>query len=626
MEVGMEKFNKLSKMGLYRSVGTKMGKAIFFSKVIIITCLLPIFAFQKVEGKMFSPLAYTLGFALLGALITTLTLVPVLISILLNKNVHEKHNKFVHHLTAIMLNGFVYSFRHKKKVLIISTIIAVVGIYSFKFLGSEFLPELNEGAIWLRVQLPYSASLAKGVQVSQQTRDILMKFPQVKCVVSQTGRPDDGTDVAGFYNNEFDVIMYPEFDWKPKMSKDELIDKMTESLSVIPGVDLNFSQPIMDNVEEAVSGVKGSICLKIYGDSLDYMEKKLNEVYNIMKNIRGVEDLGVIHNIGQPEIDVNLSQEKMALYGVTTANANAVLSMAIGGQVASTLYEGIKTFDIRVRMPEEYRKSQDDIGNLLVPAMNGSKVPIKAIADITRQTGASLIFRDDNQRYAALKFGTRGRDMGSTVAEAMKKVKDKVTLKRGYKMAWQGDFENKERAQGRLAQVVPISLLMIFLLLVSMFGNFKDAALVFLNVPFALVGGIAALYLTGTDFSISAGIGFIALFGNCIQNGIILIMVFKENLSKITEGHDTLYHSIKLGVRERIRPVIMTALMAAIGLLPAALSHGIGSESSRPLARVVIGGILCAMIFSLWVFPLIFAWAYRKVEHKHDDKYVEVIS
>ena len=365
LNVGMAKYNRLSKMGLYRSVGTKMGKAIFFSKAIIITCLVPIFAFQKVEGKMFSPLAYTLSFALLGALITTLTLVPVLTSILLNKNVREKHNPFAHFINKIMLSGFETFFKHRKIVLILSTIIVAVGLYSFSFLGSEFLPELNEGAIWLRVQLPYSASLQKGVDVAIQTRKILMTFPQVKCVVSQTGRPDDGTDVAGFYNNEFDVIMYPESEWEPKISKDELIDQMNKKLSIIPGVNLNFSQPIMDNVEEAVSGVKGSICVKIFGDSLNYMEQKLNEVYNVMKGIRGVEDLGVIHNIGQPEIDVKLDQQKMALYGVTAANANAVLGMAIGGQAASTLYEGIETYDIRVRLPEEYRRTQEDIGNLL---------------------------------------------------------------------------------------------------------------------------------------------------------------------------------------------------------------------------------------------------------------------
>jgi len=613
-DVGMERFNKLAKLGLIKNNGAQLGKAIFFAKLIIITGLLPIFSFQKVEGKMFSPLAYTLGFALLGALITTLTLVPVLISLLLKKNVREKHNPFVHFLTRFMLNGFASAFKNKEIVVIISFIAMAVGLYSFKFLGSEFLPELDEGSLWLRVQTPYSISLEKSVEVSKKVRSILMTFPQVKYAVSQTGRPDDGTDVAGFYNNEFSVMLYPESDWSPKISKEELIVQMNAKLSVIPGTDLNFSQPIMDNVEEAVSGVKGSICVKIFGDSLDYMEDKVNAVYNILKHVKGIEDLGVIHNIGQPELDVNLDQQKMALYGVATADANAVVAMAIGGQAASSLYEGIRIFDIRVRLPEEYRKTSADIGNLLVPTNTGARVPIKEIASIKKTTGPCLIFRDDNARYAALKFSVRGRDMGSTIAEAQEKVNEAVTLKKGYAIAWQGDFENQQRAEKRLAQVVPISLLLIFLLLFVMFGNLKDAALVFLNVPFAIVGGLLALFITGTNFSISAGIGFIALFGICIQDGVLLITVFKQNIEKIRGQKASLYTAIKLGVNSRIRPVMMTALMAAIGLCPAALSHGIGSESSRPLARVVIGGILCAMLFSLWVFPLIFGWAYRKID------------
>lgn len=608
-------------MGLIKKHGAQLGKAVFFAKVIIITGLLPIFAFQKVEGKMFSPLAYTLGFALLGALITTLTLVPVLIYLLLGKNVHEKHNPFVHHFTGFMLKGFTLAFKRKEIVVPLSLIVMGLGLYSFKYLGTEFLPELNEGSIWLRVQLPYSVSLDKSVDISKQVRNILIGFPQVKNAVSQTGRPDDGTDVTGFYNNEFDVILYPQSDWNPRISKEALVDLMTEKLAVIPGANLNFSQPIMDNVEEAVSGVKGSICVKVYGDSLDYMENKITDVYNILKHVRGIEDLGVIRNIGQPELDINLDQQKMALYGVATADANAVIAMAIGGLSASTLYEGIKTFDIRVRLPEAFRKTSADIGNLLVPTQNGSKVPIREIADISTKTGPCLIFRDDNERYAALKFSIRGRDMGSTIAEGQNKVNGKVQLKKGYTMAWQGDFENEQRATKRLAQVVPISLLLIFLLLFTMFGNLKDAALVFLNVPFAIVGGLAALHFTDTNFSISAGIGFIALFGICIQDGVLLITVFKQNLDKIKGQSDFLYNAIKLGVNSRIRPVMMTALMAAIGLFPAAISHGIGSESSRPLARVVIGGILCAMIFSLWVFPLIFGWAYRKMDTKHPGEF-----
>jgi cobalt-zinc-cadmium resistance protein CzcA len=499
----------------------------------------------------------------------------------------------------------------------VATAAIAVGLYSFKFLGSEFLPELNEGSIWVRATLPYSISLDSSVSRAQQMRAIMMRFPQVKRVMSQTGRPDDGTDVAGFYNNEFGVQLYPQEEWKPEITKDELIEQMRQALSIVPGADLNFSQPIMDNVEEAVSGVKGSICVKIFGDSLNYMEEQSNKVYDILKKIRGIEDLGVIKNIGQPELDIDLDQSRMAIYGVSTADANAVIEMAIGGKAVTQLYEGVRKFDIRIRFPENSRATEEDIGNLLVPTQSGSKVPIREIARITQKTGPCLIFRDDNERYSAIKFSVRGRDMGSTIAEAQGKVGEVVKLKRGYNMVWQGDFENQQRASKRLAEVVPISLLLIFLLLFVMFGNLKDAGLVFLNVPCAVVGGIFALLITGTNFSISAGIGFIALFGICILEGVLLITAFKHNLEKIKGTESPLYTSIKLGVNDLIRPVLMTALMATIGLLPAAISTGIGSESSRPLARVVIGGLICATIFSLLIFPLVFFWSYRKVDTRH---------
>ncbi len=612
----MERFNKLAKMGMIRKKGAELAKAIFFSKIIIITALLPIFSFQKVEGKMFSPLAYTLGFALLGALIFTLTLVPVLVNALLSKNVREKHNPFTHLMTEWILTGFRFVFRNKKLALGISIVFVVIGLYAFRFLGSEFLPELNEGSLWVRATMPYSIALDKSVQVANQMRGIMMQFPQVRKVVSQTGRPDDGTDVAGFYNNEFDVALYPQEEWNPKISKDELIEKMRRSLSVIPGAELNFSQPIMDNVEEAVSGVKGSICVKIFGDSLNYMEEKSDEVEKILKTVKGITDLGVIRNIGQPELDIDLDQSRMALYGVSTADANAVIEMAIGGKAVTQLYEGVRHFDIRIRFPEDFRKSDEDIGNLQVPTSSGSKVPVKQIATITQKTGPCLIFRDDNERYSAIKFSIEGRDMGSVIGEAQEKVEEQVKLKKGYTMVWQGDFENQQRASKRLAEVVPISLLLIFLLLFIMFGNLKDAGLVFLNVPFAVVGGILALLITGTNFSISAGIGFIALFGICILEGVLLITAFKQNLEKL-RGENPLYSAVKRGVNSLIRPVLMTAFMATIGLLPAAMSAGIGSESSRPLARVVIGGLICATIFSLLIFPVVFFLSYRKVDTKH---------
>jgi heavy metal efflux system protein len=616
-EIGMDKFNRLSKLGIIRRRGAELGKAIFFTKLIIITALLPIFSFQKVEGKMFSPLAYTLGFALLGALIFTLTLVPLLVSMLLNKNIKEKRNPIVHFMTGSVMRGFRFVFHHKRLSLAVAVIGVVAGLYAFRFLGSEFLPELNEGSIWIRATLPYSISLDTSVAKAKQMQEIMMRFPQVHRVMCQTGRPDDGTDVAGFYNNEFGVSLYPEEEWNPRISKEELIDTMNNALSIIPGVDYNFSQPIMDNVEEAVSGVKGSICVKIYGDSLDYMEDQSQRVYTVLKSVKGIEDLGVIRNIGQPELDIDLQQEAMGLYGVSTADANAVIEMAIGGKAVTQLYEGMRKFDIRIRFPEQFRATADDIGNLLVPTQSGSKVPVREIARITQKTGPCLIFRDDNRRYSAVKFSIRGRDMGSTIAEAQQKVDAVVSLKKGYSMVWQGDFENQQRATKRLQEVVPISLLLIFLLLFVMFGNLKDAGLVFLNVPFAVVGGILALLITGTNFSISAGIGFIALFGICILEGVLLITAFKRNLDHIRHSESPLYTSIKLGVNELIRPVLMTALMATIGLLPAAISTGIGSESSRPLARVVIGGLSCATVFSLLIFPLVFFLSYRKVDTLH---------
>jgi cobalt-zinc-cadmium resistance protein CzcA len=618
---GMERFNKLSKLGIIKNTGAELGKAIFFSKLIIIAALLPIFAFQKVEGKMFSPLAWTLGFALLGALLLTLTLVPLLSSILLRKNVKEKHNRFTETITGAVMKMFSWTYHHKKITLLISAGVVAIGLSLFGFLGTEFLPELDEGAIYIRATCPLSVSLDESRSIANKMRAIILRFPEVKQVMSQTGRPNDGTDATGFYNVEFHVDIYPKKEWKRKISKEDLIGEMQQELSIFPGIDLNFSQPIMDNVEEAVSGVKGSLVVKIYGDSLAYTERKAYEVYEAMKDVKGVEDLGVIRNIGQPELRIDLSADKMALYGVTTADANAIIEMAIGGKAISQIYEGEKKFQLRLRYEENYRNNAEAISNLMVPTLRGSQVPIKNIASIQRLTGPSIVFRDDNRRYSAVKFSVRGRDMGSTIAEAQEKVNKAVELNKGYDMQWAGDFENQQRATKRLGQVVPISLLLIFLILFIMFGNVKDAGLVLMNVPFAIIGGIAALLVTGTNFSISAGIGFIALFGICIQNGVILISVFKKNLQKI-KRHEFTHHSLEQvitdGVRSRVRPVIMTALMAAIGLLPAALSTGIGSETSKPLAIVVIGGLMTATVLTLLVFPLFFYHTYRKLGQKMD--------
>ena len=605
--VGMMKFNRLSKLGIIKTTGTEMGKAIFISKVIILTALLPIFSFQKVEGKMFSPLAWTLGFALLGALIFTLTLVPVLSSLLLRKNVVEKHNLFLSFITKRAIFIFDKCYNNKRISLAIAGIILVLSVFSFQSVGTEFLPQLNEGALWMRATLPLSVSLNESVKIAGEMRNIIKSFPEVKQVVSQTGRPDDGTDATGFYNTEFFIDLYHTKAMEHKKNRDELIEKMLVKLQKFSGVVFNFSQPIMDNVEEAVSGVKGSIVIKLFGEDLSFLETKADSVFSVMKNIEGVDDLGVIKSIGQPELRIDLNQEKMAMYGVATADCNAVIEMAIGGKAASTFYEGYKKFDVRIRFLPEFRMSEKDIGDLMVPTQSGGQIPIKEIADITKITGPILIFRDNNERYVALKFSVRGRDMGSTIAEAQKNVNASVVMPKGYSMAWQGDFENQQRASGQLKLAVPISLLLIFFILFVLFGNVIDAGLILVNVPFAIIGSILALHITGINFSISAGIGFIALFGICIQNNVILLSRFKKNL------HERIHldNAIRLGVITRIRPVIMTALMAAIGLLPAATSVGIGSETSKPLAIVVIGGLVSSTILTLFIFPIIFKGVYK---------------
>jgi cobalt-zinc-cadmium resistance protein CzcA len=605
--VGMLKFNRLSKLGIIKGTGTEMGKAIFISKVIIITALFPIFSFQKVEGKMFSPLAWTLGFALLGALIFTLTLVPVLSSLLFRKNVKEKHNPFLAFITKQSISIFDKCYNNKRLSLATAGIILVISIFSFKSVGTEFLPQLNEGALWMRASLPLSVSLNESVKIANEMRQIIKSFPEVKQVVSQTGRPDDGTDATGFYNNEFFIDLYHTREMEHKKNRDELIERMLTKLQKFSGVVFNFSQPIMDNVEEAVSGVKGSIVIKLFGEDLPFLENKADSVYKIMNKIKGIDDLGVIKSEGQPELRIDLNQEKMAMYGVATADCNAVIEMAIGGKAASTFYEGYKKFDVRIRFLPEYRMTEKEIGDLMVPTQSGGQIPIKEIADITKTTGPILIFRDNNERYVALKFSVRGRDMGSTITEAQDKVNTSITMPKGYSMAWQGDFENQQRASSRLKLAVPVSLLLIFFILFILFGNVLDAGLILLNVPFAIIGGILALHVTGINFSISAGIGFIALFGISIQNNVILLSRFKKNLHERIHLDD----AIRLGVITRIRPVVMTALMAAIGLLPAATSIGIGSETSRPLAIVVIGGLITSTILTLFIFPIFFKGVYK---------------
>jgi cobalt-zinc-cadmium resistance protein CzcA len=609
---GMDRYNRLSKLGLIKKTGGELGKAIFFSKLIIITALIPIFSFQKVEGKMFTPLAYTLGFALLGALVYTLTLVPVLCSFLLNKNVREKSNPIVRFFDYVVTGGFEWCYARKKLSILLASIFLVVSLFSARFLGTEFLPTLNEGALWVEAKMPMSSSLTETIKMVTVLRAKLNEFPEVNGVLSQTGRSNDGTDPSGFYYVQMQVNLKPKDEWKRKISQDDLIEEMDKKLKEFQGINYNYSQPIIDNVAEAVAGMNASNAVKIYGDDLETLNEKANQVLEAIQHVQGIKDVGILRNIGQPEISVILHDHKMAQYGVSTADVQAVIEMAIGGKTASILYEGERKFDIRLRYEQQYRRDVNDIQQLMVPTLTGGKIPLKEISTIRTVTGPAFVYRDNNKRFIGVKFSVRERDLGSTIAEAQRKVKPLLSsLPKGYSINWSGEFENQVRATARLGQVVPISLIGIFILLFIMFSNAKDAGLVLVNVPFALIGGILALHVTHMNFGISAGVGFIALFGLCVQNGVILISVFNKNLA----SKMTLDDAIREGVKSRIRPVIMTALMAAIGLLPAATSTGIGSETQKPLAIVVIGGLITATILTLLVFPIIYGFFNRKKRH-----------
>ena len=606
-KVGMPVFNKMSKSGLIKKSAGSVAGYIVFAQIILIVALIPIFSFQKVEGKMFSPLAFTLGYALLGSLILSITYVPVMCKVLLRKNIIEKENFISRFFKKYMFKMFSWSERHKKATILgFVALIAICGIRFMNY-GTEFIPKLNEGALYVRATLPNSVNIQEATRLAKEMKDKIRGFEEVKFVLNQVGRPNDGTDPTGFFNIEFHIQLHPEKEWKSKLSKEGLIEEMRSELQTYPGIVFGFSQPIQDNVEEYVAGVKSSLVVKIFGNDLFQLEEYADQVAEAIKDVEGIEDLNVYRNIGLPELRIQLHDHKMARYGVDMANAQAVVEMAIGGSAATTFYEEDRMFDVRIRFAKEYRDDEEKIGDILIPTGFGKKIPLREIATISYITGPTFIYRDGSSRYIAVGFSIEGRDLGSTIAEAKAKVAEKVDIPEENKVVWAGEFESKERATAQLAVIVPAVLLLILFLLYFNFGTVKDTLIAASTIPFAFVGGFISLWLTGTVFGISAGIGFIILFGVNTINSIILIAVMKDNLRKMK-----LKDAISNGVYDRIRPIVMIALMGSLGLLPAALSSGMGSEIQKPLAIMIVGGLLICMILSLTVLPQIFHWAYRK--------------
>ena len=600
---GIEKHQSFGwRLHLIKLTSIELGRPILFSKAIIILAFLPIFTFQRVEGKIFSPMAFTLSFALLGAILMTLTLIPALLSYAVKyKDLAEKHSSWMHKLQDKYLGLLIWSETRRKRIVAISLALVIIAFMGAPYLGSEFLPQLDEGNIWLTITLPPATVLDKTKEVEGQVRAILRSYPEVNNVITQVGRPDDGTDPKGPNNMEIMADLKPRNTWR-FADKEELIADMTKKIRAIPGVPTNFSQVIQDNVEEALSGVKGAIAIKIFGPDLEILEDKSEQVASVIGGIRGAADVEAIKVGGQTELNITLDRSRMARYGLNINDVNTTIQTAMGGAAVSSFYEGERLFDITLRMDEPYRNGVNDVSDLLIPLPAGGTLPLGEIAKIEVRQGAARVAREAGGRMVAVKANLLGRDQGSFVAEAMGKVKEQVQLPPGYTMTWGGQFENQQRANKRLKVILPLSALMIFVLLFWAFRSMRKALLVILMVPFTLIGGLAGLGLAGLHLSVSAAVGFIAVAGISVQNGVIMVEQFME----IMRHGTSLRESVMEGAVARLRPILMTALMAGIGLLPAALSHGIGSETQRPFAVVIVGGIISATLFTLLLLPLLF--------------------
>ncbi|MBD8390314.1 efflux RND transporter permease subunit [Dysgonomonas sp. BGC7] len=602
------RFNQVAKSGLIKKSAGSVASHIFFAQIILVVALFPIFSFQKVEGKMFSPLAFTLGYALLGSLILSLTYVPVMCKMLLTKPVKEKTNFISRFFTTRLYKIFSFSSRYRKGTILAFCLLLLICVVRFCFWGTEFIPSMNEGAIYIRATLPNSINLDESVKITKQMKQKLREFDEIQFILSQTGRPNDGTDATGFFNIEFHAQLKPEKEWTRKLKKDDLIKEINDSLDIYPGVILAFSQPIQDNVEEYVAGVKSSLVIKLFGNDLHQLETLADQTAAAIKDVQGIEDVNVFRSIGLPELQIKLEESRMANYAVSMADAQAVVEMAIGGKAATKFYEGERTFDVQLRFQKEYRDNEDKIGNILIPTMDGKYVPLKEIADITFITGPTFIYREGSSRYVGVGFSIRDRDLGSAIAEAQKRVSERVELKTENKMVWAGEFESQQRATARLMIIIPVVVLLIMFLLYLNFGTVKDTLIAASAMPYAFIGGFISLWATGTVFGISAGIGFIILFGITAIDSILLIVLMKERM----QNTRNLRLAINDAVTSRIRPVLMIALMGSMGLFPAALSTGMGSEIQRPLAIMIVGGILICMILSFTVLPQVFYFAYRR--------------
>ena len=592
-----------------RDAAFEVQRPVFYAIAIIITAYLPIFTLQRVEGRLFKPMAWTVAFALLGALIFSMLIAPVLASVFFRKGVHEWRNPVMDYLKNSYRNSARWAIEHRLVTVggaSLAFCLALFLIFS-GVIGSEFLPHLDEGAIWVRGTLAPSTGPAEGVRVANEARAILASFPEVTAATSQVGRPDDGTDTTGFFNTEYFVDLLPKGKWRPVFheNKEELIAAMNRELEKIPGAIWNFSQPIADNMEEAVSGVKGELAVKIYGDDLKLLEEKADQIVGIMRGVRGIEDLGLFRVLGQPNLNFTVDRQQAARYQINVADIQDAIQTAVGGNAVTQVLQGEQRYDLVLRYQAPYRDTKEAIENIRLLSPSGARVALSQLAKVETRDGASEIYREENSRYVAIKYSVRGRDLGSAVEEAMQQVNEQVKLPVGYHFDWAGEYESQKRSQKRLMIVLPLTVLGIFVILYAMFSSVKWALLILANVAMAPVGGLLALWLTGTHFSVSSGVGFLALFGVSVQTGVIML----EYINQLRVRGHTIEQAAIDGAVLRLRPIMMTMLVATLGLLPAALSRGIGSDSQRPFAIVIVGGLIGALLLSIFLLPTLYVWA-----------------
>ncbi len=592
---------------IIRAAAHEVQRPVFYAVAIIIISYLPIFTFQRVEGRLFKPMAWTVAFALLGSLFFSILLAPVLTSFIFRNGATEWRNpvlEWINRRYEATLNWIIprriFTWSMMAIVWVVTLYLGMGGA-----IGSEFLPHLDEGAIWARGTLDPSTGPTAGRDIMDRARLIFARFPEVKQVVSQVGRSDDGTDPTGFFNTEYYIDLKPHDEWRPQFHgrKELLIDAMNDAANKIPGVDWGFSQPIEDNMEEAVSGVKGALALKVFGPDLKDLEAKATEIANVMATVPGVADLGVFRVLGQPNVNISVDRDKADRYGINVSDVQDAIQTAVGGNPVSQILINEERFDLVPRYQPQFRGTIDEIKDIRLLAPSGERVSLGELCKISVDDGASMIYREANERYIAIKYSVRGRDLGSTVEEAMKKVDHEVKLPQGYTLDWAGEYESQKRANHRLATVVPITILVIVLVLYSMFRSFKWSLLIMLNLSLAPIGGLLALWITGTHFSVSTGVGFLALFGVSVQTGVIMV----EHINQLRARGLSISEAAVLGARRRLRPIMMTMLVASLGLIPAALSHGIGSDSQRPFAIVIVGGLLMELFLSLVLLPVLYA-------------------